>query len=326
MVCRNIVASLLSIVFAGTVLGQTSTWSNREIEFQVARVEENPSPVLSGIAVQPGKRVLATAGDDHDVQLWNADNGAHLASLSGHQDWVRATVFSPTRPELASSGNDHLIILWNLTDNQEKKRIAIDFAVAALAYSPDGLHLAAVGYSRDLLLITLDSEVPTAHLECPCRDMRALAFSPDGNLVAAGGRNGTVQIWDLKSQKVVDSADTHRGRVRALAFTANSDRLISCGDDRRLCIRQNDGQQWNTLTLPRCPAKLLAFTLVEGHIVVGGTDNQIRLWDLETYEETAVLSGHRGSVCTLQSTNDGFVSGSFDTSLRLWTRTSNVSK
>lgn len=324
MVCRK--SYVLLILCASSALGQTTNWSSREIQFQVERLDETPSPVLSGVAVQPTKPILATAGDDHVVQLWNMDTGARSTDLAGHEDWVRATVFSPTRPELATGGNDHTIILWDLNSKDQKRRIDVGFAIAALAYSPDGLHLAAVGNSSELVLITLDSDVSPARLECPSRDMRALAFSPDGKLLAAGGRSGTIQIWDLKSQKVVDASETHRGRVRALAFTLESDRLISCGDDGRLCVRQKNDAAWETIALPKRPAKFLAFAIVDEHIVVGGTDNQIRLWDLETYEEKGVLAEHRGSVCTLVATTDGFVSGSFDTTLRVWTRTSNVSK
>ena len=46
----------------------------------------------------------------------------------------------------------------------------------------------------------------------------------------------------------------------------------------------------------------------------------IRIWDIKTRQERAHLAGHSGSVTTLawDAKNNTLVSGSFDTTVRLW--------
>ena len=72
-------------------------------------------------------------------------------------------------------------------------------------------------------------------------------------------------------------------------------------------------------SLSTAPAKVLALAAyAPGRLATAGSDNQIRLWDLAAQRETARLSGHTGSVAALDSSGEILVSGSFDTTVRIW--------
>jgi WD40 repeat protein len=318
MVCRFFSTIVTILILTNSTIAVAEDWTSRVIRFQNSE-SEGPAPVVSGLSAWSEGHTIASAGDDHVVRLWDMLSGEPRGLLKGHHDWVRSVVFSPTREEIATGGNDRTVVLWDLATRTVKRRMSLGFAVVDLAFSPDGLQLAAIGHSEELALISLESEMPIVRFQCPCRAMYAVAFSPNGQLLAVGGRNGMTQIWNLASQEVVDSHKSHRGRVLHLAFTQDG-RLVSCGDDRRMCIRRRTDTGWETNSLPTRTAKYLAFTLLENQIVVGGTDNNIRVWDLESLREVEVLTGHTGSVSALQATNKGFISGSFDTTLRVWTR------
>jgi WD40 repeat protein len=55
-------------------------------------------------------------------------------------------------------------------------------------------------------------------------------------------------------------------------------------------------------------------------LAVGGSDNRIYVWDLATRAVTKELVGHTGSVAALACDQSGttLVSGSYDTTLRVW--------
>jgi WD40 repeat protein len=324
MVCRPFLAFVTILVLSSSLSVQANDWTSRVIRFQSSDLE-GPPPVVSGLSAWSEGNVIASVGDDHVVRLWHLVSGEPMGALKGHEDWVRSVAFSPNRDEIATGGNDRKVILWDLASREVIHRLPLGFAVVDLAFSPDGRQLAAAGHSDQLALVSLESELPVVWLTCPCKDMLALAFSPDGRLLAAGGRNGMIQIWDLKTRQVIDSSTSHGGRVLSLAFTDDGERLVSCGDDRRVCVRRRTGNDWETRSLPTRTAKYLAFTLLDNQIVVGGTDNKIRVWELDTFREVVVLAGHSGSVSALQATEDGFISGSFDTTMRIWTRTKRVS-
>ena len=54
-------------------------------------------------------------------------------------------------------------------------------------------------------------------------------------------------------------------------------------------------------------------------LVSGGCDNDVRVWDMSTGENTKVLRGHTSTVrCLKMSDHKTAISGSRDTTLRIW--------
>jgi WD40 repeat protein len=55
-------------------------------------------------------------------------------------------------------------------------------------------------------------------------------------------------------------------------------------------------------------------------LATAGSDDRIRIWDLATRTVTKELVGHTGSVASLACDGTGtlLVSGSYDTTLRIW--------
>ncbi len=86
--------------------------------------QAHPSLVLA-IAFSPDGQVLATGGGDGTINLWDVSEFLHsptshshhppplLATLLGHQKWIRFLVYSPTGDILASCSQDGSIKLWD---------------------------------------------------------------------------------------------------------------------------------------------------------------------------------------------------------------------
>ncbi|WP_043911060.1 TIR domain-containing protein [Kitasatospora griseola] len=83
-------------------------------------------------AAHPSRPLLATAGDDRVVRLWDPRTGEQLAGLRGHTGRILAVTFSPDGSLLASGGEDGTVRLWRIRPDGRPA------ALATLLGSPDG--------------------------------------------------------------------------------------------------------------------------------------------------------------------------------------------
>lgn len=99
------------------------------------------------LAWSPNGRWLATGGGSA-VTLWDFHRprgpaGSRPLELDRHTDRVTALAFRPQGDLLASVGRDGLVLLWHPDhDDLPVGGTALDAAISALAWAPDGHHLA----------------------------------------------------------------------------------------------------------------------------------------------------------------------------------------
>jgi len=316
-----------------------AAWPSRIVDLPQTAVQDK-APVVTTVCLQPGGPLLATAGDDHLVRIWDTQSGELLYRLAEHADWVRALAFSPDGRLLASGGNDRQILLWDPYRGEKDRVVAeLPCAIAGLAFSPDGSLLATVGFDDVLRLFDTGTWKLSRKLDCPSGDVRAVAFSPDGKILAAGGRSGVVRMWSALSWNVLRDVPAHERRVRGLAFSPDGSLLASCGEDGVVRIGKVTGDAEPTgagiartgvdakevstdaalVQLSARPVKLLALASCgPGLWATGGSDNVVRLWDIATRKPVGQLQGHTGSVVALDCRDGVLVSGSYDTTVRVW--------
>ncbi len=74
---------------------------------------------INSIAFHPtDPTILASAGEDKAIILWDLKSYALLERLTGHSGPICSIVFHPTENILASAGDDKTIRLWQLFDPQ----------------------------------------------------------------------------------------------------------------------------------------------------------------------------------------------------------------
>ncbi len=236
--------------------------------------------------------VLASAGADQKIILWDMPNGKALHTLSV-KGVVRALAASPDGKVLAGGGDDAVIQLWDIATAKPGAKLEghTDW-VLCLAFSADGKQLASGGYDgtvrlwdvaagKKLLDIPAKAPAPPNTPPGPPNVVQAVAFSPDGKQLAVGGGDAQVHHFSLPDGKFLRSSPGHTSAVTALAFHPSGTLLVSSSKDRTVRL-------WN-------PANGQAIKSLEGHtswvqgvvFLAQGTrlasvsaDQTVRLWDL----------------------------------------------
>jgi eukaryotic-like serine/threonine-protein kinase len=287
---------------------------------------------VNSIAFSSDGALLASAGEDGRIKIWNSKTGALVQSFKAHAGTVFCIAFHPLGKHLATVGLDgqrKQVKVWDLTTHQEIFAGPCDVAQAfgnayATTFSPDGRQLAAG--SKGIVNIWDWKSRQLLHTFAG-HDSRpiSVAFSPEGQRLASGDWRGSVSLWDAVAGgeslcSFPESRMSRRHPVVALAFSADGRRLATAGFERRLDL-------WDTATgalvrtLPQSGLVLsVAFTHDCSRLVSTGEDKTVRIWDTKTGQEVLGLHGHTGVCGYLVFSPDGqrLASASKDGTIRIW--------
>jgi WD40 repeat protein len=93
--------------------------------------------------------VLASAGSDGTVGLWDVAAGKVVFTLRGHSGPVSSVSFSPDGRRLATGGTDKSVQLWDVSTGLVMCVLQSHvLPIEAVAFSPDGWRLASAGEDR----------------------------------------------------------------------------------------------------------------------------------------------------------------------------------
>ncbi len=172
-----------------------------------------------GVAFSPDGKILAAGTENLTVELWNAETGAHIATLEGYDPYrsyikqVFSLAFSPDGKILATGTWHGSIKLWDVATRTEITTFtlsAYQSRIMSLAFSPDGKILAAgitdaEGSGPNIIrLWDMATKTQLPPLIGHTHGVQSVAFSPDGTTFATslgGGyeREGdyTIVLWNL---------------------------------------------------------------------------------------------------------------------------------
>jgi WD40 repeat protein len=102
---------------------------------------------MNDVTFSPDGKLLASAGWDNKVRLWDVDSGEERGEPLIHTDIVLGVAFSPEGKLLASASDGETVRLWEVESRQPLGQPLTGHTnlVSDVAFSPDGKLLASAG-------------------------------------------------------------------------------------------------------------------------------------------------------------------------------------
>ena len=325
---------------AGIVVVTCSAILSKSLQSDRSNIVSPPAVMLHGpaapvytLAFSPPGDMLAAAGNNPAIILWDVATGAQKAVLSRHNWAARCVAFNPEGTLLASAGanaagEDDVVILWDTATGD--RRFAMEGhkgPVSGVAFSPDGATLASCGDDRTIRLWDVTSGEQKTTLEGHNGAVWIVLFSPDGSTLASGSDDMRTFLWDTVTGERIGGLKSNRGAVRSLAFNSTGSVLATGSFDSTIRLwdvaeaKQTKGPgPFLTLKGHTEPVVSLSFSPDDTTLASGCWDGTIKLWDVAGGTDKATIDEHEGFVWSVDFHSDGIrlASAGEDAVVRIW--------
>lgn len=254
----------------------------------------------TSIVFDPTGARAVVAAVDGTAEVWDAEAGTRLLTLTGHRAAVQSARFSADGRRVVTASRDQTAAIW---DAQTGTRLKVlqghRAAVLDAWFTPDGSRVvtAAENYGG-AVWDAASAEMLHAFEGLPH------GISPDG-VRAAATRSGWVMLIDVRTGEKSLEAGGHDGLVRAIAFSRDGSLMLTGGDDGTARLWATVPRRPEVLTLsPRQPFGDAAFG-GGGRCIVAAARDRVVVWDAAAGRELLSASARAGPDVSGQTSPDG---------------------
>jgi eukaryotic-like serine/threonine-protein kinase len=263
-------------------------------------------PATQSICLSPVRDVLAVAGADGALRLWDLHSRTKLATLrseihqrTGHDATAVALAFSPDGSLLASGHVDGMARLWDVAHAREiPVKLRHDAVVGALTFSPDGSTLASGSMDSNVRLWDVGAALggeARRELHRQPSGVTAIAYGPGGENLLTGHQNRILRLLDAATGRLLATIRGAEAQVTLLCLAPDGRHVAAAGHDRTIRLLDLESRQSvAVLTGHRKPVVSLAFFAEGLHLASVAQESIVHLWDTQTGAPMAALWGETG--------------------------------
>jgi serine/threonine protein kinase/formylglycine-generating enzyme required for sulfatase activity/WD40 repeat protein len=241
------------------------------------------------LAWSPDGRAVLAGYANGIMDLLDPESGkvVRFAEPPKERKGVFCLAWSPDARSFAASGaHADWIDVWDLPSRKLRSSITGAGPSAALAWLPDGIHLASFPTVGERTSVQLwDTRTGQVQRVIPQQEIAyptgGMACAPDGTCLACGGsceKSGTVIQWDVASgARIPLACPEGLGRVSSLAYSPDGKTLaVGEGGGTVRLYRADSG--WQTLSQGACPLGAMTFSPDAATLAYCTVDGKVSVW------------------------------------------------
>jgi len=268
------------------------TWHGHEIDVNDVRFSEDGS-------------LLATAGDDGRLRIWDPGSGEPISTVRGEGGVVGQSFDADGALVAASWPDEGVVRIADPTSGTLVRTVdGLDRGPWDTALSPDGRRVLVgmIGWDEARIF-----DVGTGDLVYVLPKHRysvnTVSWSPDGRWIATGAGDSSIRVWNAATGELEERLVGHTGIVNTVDWAPDSRRLVSGGSDGTARVWEFEehrtgqgieveGRAMFTLAAQETQSALFAVFSPDGQRVLTGDVeiSAIQIWDLSVHGDEEVVN------------------------------------
>jgi WD40 repeat protein len=309
------------------------------------------------VKYSPNGKLVATAGEDEIVKIWDTADYSQKQALIGHTGLIDGMEWSKDGKKLYSISSDGTIKSWDLSNPFEVNYDVCVNGPWQMPITNDNSYFAAPCSDEQIGMYNIKTGEAVFTLES--RKNLCADISNDGKYLVTAGFDGVVDLWDVQTPKLLNSFKGHTERVDGVVYLDRTKNILSVGDktlrvwekdndkpvfvkdfemspfriisnadESKIFIGFNDGtikvlntSNWNEILLFKALTSVNEMTLSPNDQTLAIFSGKlIDIRNANTGGRVFLLDEHKSSGYALDFSPDGkyLISGSFDQTFKLW--------
>jgi WD40 repeat protein/serine/threonine protein kinase len=288
---------------------------------------------LSCLAYSPDGRLIATAGWDNLVKVWNAQTGEELLTFAGHAQRTNRLAFSPDSRRIASGGEDNSVKVWDARTGQEYVTLrGHTREVYGVSWHPDGRRIATAGMDEAVKVWDADSSKEALTLSGHSDSVSGIAFDPNRPEIASVSMDGTLRLWHTGTGRLLRTMSGMTEPLWDVTYSLDGTSIAFASGDRMQPETIGQVRIWEkksnmvvrSLRAHFGLAWCVAYSPDGKHIATAGgvrhKPGEIKIWKAATGQEVQTFLGTTNGYNFVNFSPDGrlLASTCYDQTVKVW--------